>query len=103
MILYELPCKPWEVVSADIFVIKDKMLLYSVDYYSKFSIVKMVGSLTADDLVQMAKMRFAKYGLPKKIISDTGTNFTSETSRQFCRQISIQHSITSSHHHQGNG
>ena len=43
-----------------------------------------------DDLGQTDKMIFAEYGLTKKIISDAGINFTSEMSRQFCRQMSIQ-------------
>ena len=61
------------------------MLLCIVDYYGKFPVVKKVGSLAANDLVQMAKIIFAKYGLLKKIVSDAGTNFMSETFETFCR------------------
>ena len=64
MILFELPCKLWEVVSAEIFMIKNKTLMYNVDHYSEFPI--KVGSLAVDDLVQMAEMVFAEYGLPEK-------------------------------------
>ena len=60
---YEIVCKPWEVVCADIFMLNDKTLLYFVDYYSKFPIKKKVGSLWGDDLVQMAKLIFVEYGL----------------------------------------
>ena len=49
-----------------------------VDYCSKFPVMKKVSSLAAGELVQMAKMIFAEYELPK-IISDVGKNFTSET------------------------
>ena len=62
-----------------------------------------VGSLAADDLVQIAKMVFAEYGLPEKIISNAGRNFTLDTFRELCRLISIQQSKTSSYHHQSNG
>ena len=65
--------------------------------------MKKVGSLAVDDLVQMAKMIFAKYGLLETIISNSDINFTSETFRQFCRKMNIQQSITSSYHHQSNG
>ena len=91
-----LPCRPLEVVSADILMTKNKMLLCIVDYNSKFPVVNKVGSFTVDDLVQTTKMTFAEYGLPKKIILGTGTNFTSEFLGQFYRQMSIQQSITSS-------
>ena len=44
-----------------------------------------MGSLIVDDLVWTTKMIFAEYGLPKKIISDAGTNIASKTFRQFCK------------------
>ena len=87
----------------NIFTIKNKVLLCTEDYYNKFSIERKVGSLAAGDLVQMTKMIFTKYGVLKKVISDAGTNFTSGMSRKFCRQMSMQQSITSSYHHQTNG
>ena len=65
--------------------------------------MKKVGSLAADNLVQMAKIIFAEYELPKKIISDAGRNLISEMVRQFCRQMSIQQPRKSSYHHQSNG
>ena len=47
------------------FMINGKTLLYVVDYHSKFPIVKKVNDLSADSLVQMAKLIIAEYGLPK--------------------------------------
>ena len=73
--LLKYPFRPWEVVGADIFKINNGMLLCIVDYYSKFPVVMKVGTLAADDLLQMAKMTFAEYGLPKEILSDRGTKF----------------------------
>ena len=66
-------------------MIYNKMLLHIVDYYSKFPVVKKVGSHAADDLVQMTKIIFAEYGLPEQIISDAGISFISEKFRHFCR------------------
>ena len=95
MIPYELLCKFWEVVGADIFMMNNKTILCIVDYYSKFPVVKKVGCYAVDDLLQMAKIfSESEDGFPKKIISDTGMNITSETYRQFCRYIIIQHTIT---------
>ena len=62
----------------------------------------MVASLFADDLVHATRMTCAEFGLPRKIISDAGMNFTSETFRDFFKKLKIQQSITSSYHHQGN-
>ena len=69
---YDLPCRPWEVVGADTFMVHNKMLLCIANYYSKFPVVKKVGNLAADDIVQIAKIIFAEYGLPKMIVSDAG-------------------------------
>ena len=62
---YIVPCRPWEVVGADVFVINNKTHLCIVDYHSKFPIVKNVNSLSADNQMQTAKLIFAEYGLPK--------------------------------------
>ena len=74
-----------------------------VDYYSKFPVVKKVASLSADDLVHTSKMTFAVFGLPRKIISDVVTNFTSESFRGFYRKLNIQQSKTSYYQHHSNG
>ena len=61
-ILYEVLYKPWEVVGADIFFVKNKTLLYILDYYNKFPIKKKAGSLAADDLVKASRIVFAEFG-----------------------------------------
>ena len=38
--LYEVPCKTWELVGDDMFFVKNKTLLYIVDHYCTFFIVK---------------------------------------------------------------
>ena len=44
-------------------------------YYSKLPVVKKADGLSADDLIRTAKIAFAEFGLPKKIVSDAGINF----------------------------
>ena len=102
MLPNELPCILWDVVNAYIYMINYKMFLCIVDYYSKFPVVKKVSSLAIDGLAQMTEMIFVEYGFPKQIISDAGTNVTSEIFKQFWKQMSILQSITSSYHHQSN-
>ena len=71
-------------------------LLQQVSYCEK------ANSLIANGLLKAAKIVFTECGLLKKIFSDTGTNFTSDKFIQFCRQMKIQHAITSLYHHQSN-
>ena len=51
-----MPYKPWEVVGADIFSVKNNILLCIVYYYSKFPVVKKTDGLLADDLLKVAKI-----------------------------------------------
>ena len=43
----------------------------------------------------MARLIFAEYRFPKKIVSDVGTNFTAETLKAFFRRrnIPVDHNI----------
>ena len=100
---YVIPCKPWEVVGADTFSINNNMPLCIVDYNTKFPIIKKADGLSAEDLFSAAKIVFAEFGLPKKIISDTVINFVSDGIKQLCKQLNIDQAIISSYHHQSNG
>ena len=61
-----MPYKPCKVVGADIFFIKNNTLLCIVDCYKKFPVVKKIVGLLADDLIRVAKIVFAEFGLQRK-------------------------------------
>ena len=63
---------------ADIFHFNNKNYLCIIDYNSKFPIIKRLEGLSAENLTNAVKIIFMEYGLPQKIISDTGTNFVSD-------------------------
>jgi transposase InsO family protein len=66
-----------------------------VDYYSKFIKVEPLSRITSQNTIQILKSIFARHGIPKKIRSDNGTQYTSELFQQFCKYWGIEH-ITSS-------
>ena len=45
---------------------------------------------------------FAEFGLPKKIMSDSGGNFISDKFKTFCRSLNIEEAFSLSYHHQSN-
>ena len=47
---YKIPCRTWEVISADTFIVNNKTLPCVVDGHSKFPIVKKACHLSGDDL-----------------------------------------------------
>ena len=63
---YDIPLRPWKVVSADVFHFKNKHYLCTVDYNSKFPVIKRLEGLSADNLIRMVKKIFAEYGIPHK-------------------------------------
>ena len=44
MLSYEIPCRQWKVVGADIFMVNNKIFLCIVGYYSMFPVMKKVGN-----------------------------------------------------------
>ena len=84
IIHHDIPLRPWEVVSTDVFHFKNKHYLCIVDINSKFPVVKTLEGLSADSLINTVKIIFAEYGIPRKIMSDMGTNFVADRFWQFC-------------------
>ena len=99
---HDIPLRPWEVVSADVFLFKNKHYLCIVDYNSKFPVVKRLEGLSADNLIKMVKIIFIKYGIPHKIMSDMGTNFVADKFQQFCKLVNIEQAMSTVYHHQSN-
>ena len=60
------------------FILNNKKYPYTVDYHSKFPIMKKAEDMLADSLILEYKVVFSEYGLPKKIMSDAGGNFISD-------------------------
>ena len=80
----------------------NKHYLCTVDYHSKFPIIKKTGDLSADSLILTCRIIFAEYGLPKKIMSDPGGNFISDKLKTFCKSLNIEQAFSSSYHYQSN-
>ena len=86
----------------DIFHFKNKHYLCIVDYNSKFPVIKRLEGLSADNLINVIKTIFTKYGIPCKIMLDAGTNFVSDKFCQFCKSVNIEQATSSAYHHQSN-
>lgn len=104
MIPHELPSHVWKTVGADIFYYEKKPYLCVIDYYSKFPIIRRLEKETSADLIDTFKGIFSEHGgIVEKIVSDSGTNFTSEEFKKFARSLNIELAATSPYHHSSNG
>ena len=61
MIQHDIPVKPWDVISVDMFHLNNKHYLCIVDYHSKFLIIKKAEDLSADSLYEHVKFSLAEY------------------------------------------
>lgn len=94
----------WERIHIDFAgPFQKSMWLIVVDSKSKFPFVIRMSSTTSQATVQALRSIFALEGLPKTIVSDNGTQFTSGEFQQFCRNHSIRHMTSAPFNPESNG
>ncbi|KAK0155533.1 hypothetical protein N1851_002013 [Merluccius polli] len=74
MMSHEIPTRPWQTVSMDIYSYAGKEFIILVDHYSDYWEIDQLPDLSA---------QFARYGQPDKVISDNGPQFACEQFRKF--------------------
>ena len=80
---HDIPMRPWDGISADMFQLNNKNYICIVDYYNKFPVIKGMDGLSANSLIAAVKVIFAEYRIPCRIMSDAGSNFISEKFKNF--------------------
>ena len=78
-------------------------ILVVVDALTKFVTLYPVESTRSNETIRMMQRFVDTYGLPRRIISDRGTCFTSEDFGQWCESLGIKHTRMSSRWPQANG
>ena len=104
MISHEIPTRPWSQVGADLFEINNQKYLVMVDYYSGFIEVNLLqNGTTSKHIVTHCKSQFSRHGIPDKLITDNGPQFSSAVFKQFAQDYGFQHLTSSPHYPQSNG
>ena len=76
--LSQWPEKPWTRIHIDhAGPLVDKMLLITVDSYSKWIDISVVPSTSTEATLSRLRMLFANHGLPELVVSDNWSSFTS--------------------------
>ena len=100
---HKIPRRPWQKLGIDIFTIKSRNYLVTVDYYSQFFEVDFLPSMTSSTIIHKMKAHFARYGLPEVIFSDNGRQMTSKEFQDFCTEYDIKHETSSPGNSKANG
>ena len=83
---------PWERIHIDhAGPFMNKMLLIVVDTYSRWLEAKVVSSTSALATITALREMLARHGLPRTLVSDNGTGFSSQEFKQFMCKNGISH------------
>ena len=86
LIPHETPNRPWETLGSDHCDVYGQTYLIIVDYYSGFIEIDHVNDSTS---ITRLKSQFARYGIPDKLITDNGPQFSSQEFRKFALGMSL--------------
>ena len=81
---WEWPAQPWSRLHIDyVGPYQGKMFLVVVDAHSKWMEVSIVNSAMTATTIEKLRTMFATHGLPRTVVSDDGSVFTSSDFEQF--------------------
>lgn len=86
MIEKEIPQRPWEILSIDIFFLYSKPYILLVDAYSKYVEIQPLNNLYATSTIDSIKEILARHGIPDIVYTDAGTQFTSFEFKNFSKE-----------------
>ena len=93
---HDIPSRAWEVVDTNLFYCNNHEYLIIADYYIKFPIIQKMNCLTTSNMViSTMKQVFSEHGIPSRVVSDNGPQYSSEAFKEFAQQWQFDR-ITSS-------
>jgi transposase InsO family protein len=80
-----------------------RYILLLVDGFTKFCLLKPLKSLKSQDLMPLIREIVTTLSTPSKVITDQGTNFSSQQIRSLFRDLHIEHHMIATGSPRGNG
>ena len=103
LIPVEVPQYPFQVIGIDFFHHGGTDYLLVADYLLKWPLVHGMISTSSQSVIWKLKDSSMLFGIPEKVVSDNGPQFSSREYREFCRQLGIRQVMSSPLHPTGNG
>ena len=104
LLSWSIPSEPWSRVHLDFAgPFEGFMWLIAVDAYSKWLDVIKMKSTTASATCNKLRELFARYGVPRVLVSDNGPQWISEEFQQFCASNLIKSVLSTPYHPKTNG
>ncbi|GKC00755.1 reverse transcriptase domain-containing protein, partial [Tanacetum coccineum] len=81
----------------------NKYILVAVDYVSKWVEAQALPTNDARVVVKFLRSLFARFGVPKALISDRGTHFCNSQLEKALQRYGVTHKLSMAYHPQSNG
>lgn len=94
---------PWQRIAADLFEFEKQNYLFVKDYYSRDIEIGHLSSTSSRQITGRLKSIFVRWGIPLELVTDNGTQFTSDEFKQFCAEYGFTNIHSSPHFPQANG
>jgi len=100
---HKIPTFPWSKVATDLFTLSGKNYLTVVDYFSDFVEVTELEDTTSHAVIQALKEQFSRHGIPDTVVSDNGSQYSSQEFHEFSLSWEFNHVTSSPHYPKSNG
>ncbi|GJT09171.1 reverse transcriptase domain-containing protein [Tanacetum coccineum] len=80
----------------------NKYILVAVDYVSKWVEAQTLPTNDARVVIKFLRMLFARFGVPRALISDWGTHFCNSQLEKALRKYEVTHKLSTAYHPQTN-
>ena len=99
----EIPLRPFQKVSSDLFSCKGKDYMIITDNYSFYPEVLKLPNTCASSVIECHKTVFARHGTPDVLMTDNGPQYTATEFKTFSKSWDFQHITSSPHFPSSNG
>lgn len=101
---WNVPQEKWSRIHIDFAgPFKGQFWFVVVDAYSKWIEIESMRTITSANTIAALGRLIARFGVPRSIVSDNGTQFTSQEFSQFCKNHNIVHIKSTPYHPRTNG
>ncbi|XP_046422341.1 uncharacterized protein K02A2.6-like [Neodiprion fabricii] len=98
------PSQPWQRLHADFAgPYLGQTYLLVIDAYSKWPEIFIMKNISAEATIEKFREMFTTHGLPNHIVTDSGTQFTSDEYKKFLKQLGIKQDFSAPKHPATNG
>lgn len=98
------PAEPWSRLHLDFLgPFNNKYFFVLIDAHSKWIEVEPVSTTSATIVIDCLRRLFARFGLPKRVVSDNGPPFSSLEFAQYLQRNGIKHTLIPPYHPSSNG